>query len=226
MSQKGRDDELMDYLADLLLAEPETADLQALVVIPVSVLPDQPVSMAEPLNDGVFTAMSVAANIPNFGGLPLVFDCLQFRVGPFRLGLPLLGISSVHVLDQKMHILPGMQSWIIGIVQLPRERLCVVDLLSLFPVNEAATSPPEKLEAMPRMLVLRGSRWALAVHEIIGVQKLARADVRWRRRSESGVQSWYLGTIASDLCLLLDPGALQRQLERMLQATASVTQTD
>src|SRR5690606_1617510 len=106
-----------------------------------------------------------------------VFDCLLFRVGPYRLALPLLGISSVHNMDEDVHELPGMVDWILGVVQLSRERLCLVDLIRLFGGGTARDNQPAVTESVQRLIVLYGSRWALASHEILEVRQLKRADV-------------------------------------------------
>ncbi|GAA3948278.1 chemotaxis protein CheW [Allohahella marinimesophila] len=223
MSRQHRDAELMDYLADLLTVEPEAPEADA----PAPVLPDRTPVQATSEKAESLPAVHVSSDKPSvdYAGLPSAFDSLLFRVGPFKLALPLLGISSVHNYGDALHELPGMVSWILGVVQMPRERLCVVDMLSLFSgsAGHQRAAVPEPIQ---RLVVLYGSRWALACHEIIEVRQLKRADIRWRKPGASSSRSWCIGTLASDLCILVDPKQLHRYLDQLLQSSAGNGHTD
>ncbi|MAM86003.1 MAG: hypothetical protein CME36_01680 [unclassified Hahellaceae] len=242
MSRQSRDAEFMGYLTDLLTDEPELtepaespepakpaepaepAEPAAPAASPEPAEPQEPAQppVSEPLPLASIVDKKASARIPEvdppmaaYAGLPDVFDCLLFRVGPFKLALPLLGISSVHKYDETVHELPGMMSWILGIVQMPRERLCVVDMLSLF--NRQAA---QQTEPVQRLIVLYGSHWALASHDILEVRQLESADIRWRKPAAGSSRSWCVGTLAADLCILIDPRQLHIHLDRMLKSSA------
>ena len=214
MSCQRHDDELMDYLDDLLTTEPVvavTAEVEAPQVIAESSIAPQSMAPLAP----AASPLSSEKSTQDVASLPARFDCLLFRVGPFKLALPLLGISSVHTHARLLHTIPGMAQWILGIVQTPRERLCVVDLPTLFAGGAAASEEP-----IQRLIVLYGSRWAIACHEILEVRKQDSAKVRWRRIIPGSARAWCVGTLADDLCILLEPRQLHRHLDGLLRTSA------
>lgn len=146
------------------------------------------------------------------------FDVLLFHTRGVTLGIPLISLGHIYWQREALSTWPGAQPWFMGVKPLGQEALQVVDAGQYFlpdrPVKAPDPDGDDELPAAPDFTVLQlaGSLWSLAVEGVANPVVVTDSDIQWR--SFHAGSPWLAGAIKKHLCVLLDPPALIKALNR------------
>ncbi|MDT8428986.1 MAG: chemotaxis protein CheW [Pseudomonadales bacterium] len=130
------------------------------------------------------------------------FSCLLFEVGGLRIAAPLIDLGGITVLSEITPIF-AQPDWFMGILRWNERSIKVIDTASLIMPKQRNDSDETHYECV---LMLEGTDWGLAIDKATESLTIAPEAVRWRSNPAS--RPWLLGTVADQMCALLDVRAI------------------
>ena len=132
------------------------------------------------------------------------FECLLFKVAGLTLAVPLKELGGVLTMDEDLTPLFGQPEWFLGL--LPSKTAGTVKT-----IDTARWVMPEKYtsaagENLRYVILMEGTDWGMACHEVAEAISLTPEQVRWR--SDRGLRPWLAGTVVEHMCAIMDVAAL------------------
>ncbi|OMH30058.1 chemotaxis protein CheW [Motiliproteus sp. MSK22-1] len=132
------------------------------------------------------------------------FECLLFKVAGLTLAVPLKELGGVLTMDEDLTPLFGQPDWFLGL--LPSKTAGTVKT-----IDTARWVMPEKYtsaagENLRYVILMEGTDWGMACHEVAEAISLTPDQVRWR--SDRGLRPWLAGTVVEHMCAIMDVSAL------------------
>jgi chemotaxis signal transduction protein len=131
------------------------------------------------------------------------FRVLLFRVGQQRFAMPLVLLSSVALMPQRLHALPASPDWELGVARMRNVSVVIADLGGLLGIAAACEAP--------RYLLLVGEGRAAVICDQLEDAVLVDAEkVRWPKGARA--QPWLAGLLTAQMCVLIDPLVIEHAI--------------
>ena len=139
-------------------------------------------------------------------------DCLAFRLGPSILGMG-IGIAVEVVTLRRVKPVPDMPVHIIGVMQVRRKLIPLVDLRTMLSI-----SPDSKKE---RVLIIRSATGmvGLVVDEVLGIKKFDKEKIRRPPVIFRGLKRKYMAGLygdGDDMIILLNMDEILTADEKLI----------
>jgi purine-binding chemotaxis protein CheW len=127
------------------------------------------------------------------------FRALAFRIGEQRFAMPLVLMARVALMPDRLNRMPAQPDWHLGVARLNGVPVVVAELGRLFDAEFRC--------ANPRYLLMVGDGRTAVICDLIEDPLTVESDqVRWR--APKGHREWMAGVLIQELCMLLDPVAI------------------
>jgi purine-binding chemotaxis protein CheW len=192
-------DSALDLLLGDLLAEATGRSLPAAVDhAPLNSAAQAPLNKEEVAARAAKTETTLR---PSWAMQP--FRVLLFRVGRQRFAMPLVLMSSVALIPQRLHRLPSGPDWELGIARMRNVSVVIADLGGLLGIAAACEGP--------RYLLLVGEGSTAVTCDQLEDAVLVHGDqVRWPKGARA--QPWLAGLLTGQMCVLIDPLVVERAI--------------
>ncbi|MCW8884088.1 MAG: chemotaxis protein CheW [Motiliproteus sp.] len=132
------------------------------------------------------------------------FECLLFKVAGLTLAVPLVELGGVLTMEDDLNPLFGQPEWFLGL--LPSKTAGTVKT-----IDTARWVMPEKYteetrQGLKYVILMEGTDWGMACHEVAEAITLQPDQVRWR--GERSQRPWLAGTVIEHMCAIMDVSAL------------------
>ncbi len=204
--------------AEVLVAEPELKVAEIIAAPEVAEAAVEPEVALESITADVVeqhadteVAVETEANLeskPWHQGRPAwaqeKFECLLFNVSGLTLAVPLKELGGVLTMEADLNPLFGQPDWFLGL--LPSKTAGTVKT-----IDTARWVMPEKYtdearEGLKYVILMEGTDWGMACHEVAEAISLEPDQVKWR--SERSRRPWLAGTVVDHMCAIMDVSAL------------------
>ena len=139
------------------------------------------------------------------------FQCLLFKVDGLEYAAPLEWLNGILEWPDTVTELPKQHGWFVGLARNRDQNVKVVDLAQVLKMEYSSkTVSPLEQRAKYIMLINEG-RWGIACDAVADVISLSDREVRWRQNPRF---PWLVGTVAQEMCSLLDMEQLLSVLEQ------------
>jgi len=192
-------DSALGLLLDDLLAEAtEPAVNAAIDRASLNSAPPEPLTREEGSDDAGEAGKTLR---PTWAMQP--FRVLLFRVGQQRFAMPLVLMSSVALMPQRLHVLPSGPNWELGVARMRNVSVVVADLGGLLGIELPC--------AAPRYMLLVGEgRAAVSCDQLEDAVLIDGDRVRWPKGTR--VQPWLAGLLTGQMCVLIDPLVIEETI--------------
>lgn len=127
------------------------------------------------------------------------FRALVFSIGGQRFAMPLVLMARVALMPERLSRMPAQPDWFVGIARSHGLSVVVAELGGLVDAGFRCMNP--------RYLLVLGNGSTAVVCDLIEDPLTVESDqVCWR--SPSGRRDWMAGVLVEELCMLLDPEAI------------------
>lgn len=154
----------------------------------------------EPVTQAEVEPGSPPGSRPDWTQTP--FSCLLFEVGGLRIAAPLIDLGGITMLTEITPIF-AQPDWFMGILRWNGRNIKVIDTARLIMPGQQKDSDDKRYQCV---LMLEGTDWGLAIGKASESLTIAPQAVRWRSNLAS--RPWLLGTVAEQMCALLDVRAI------------------
>lgn len=134
------------------------------------------------------------------------FQILLFKVNGVLLGVPLTVLGGILKWSDKINAMPGMPTWILGMLLDRGHRILVMDTARILMPGRINNCPCDNCSRSGYVLLIQGTHWGLSVDELASTMLLQPYQVKWRDREDK--RSWFAGVIVEQLSVLLDVDGL------------------
>ncbi|RDE22436.1 chemotaxis protein CheW [Motiliproteus coralliicola] len=137
------------------------------------------------------------------------FDCLLFKVAGLMLAVPLVELGGVLVIEDELRPLFGQPDWFLGLLPSKTEGTVKAIDTARWVMPERY---PEDAGEFKYVILMEGSDWGMACHEVADAVTLEPDQVSWR--SDRGRRPWLAGTVIDHMCAIMDVSALLNLLQQ------------
>ncbi|WP_421866677.1 chemotaxis protein CheW [Motiliproteus sp.] len=137
------------------------------------------------------------------------FDCLLFNVAGLTLAVPLVELGGVLVIEDELRPLFGQPDWFLGLLPSKTEGTVKAIDTARWVMPERY---PEDAGEFKYVILMEGSDWGMACHEVADAVTLEPDQVSWR--SDRGRRPWLAGTVIDHMCAIMDVSALLNLLQQ------------
>lgn len=130
-------------------------------------------------------------------------EILEFRLANESYGIESLFISAVHPL-KSLTPLPGMPPFVLGIVSVRGQTLCVIDLRKFFDL------PGQGLSDLNKVVVARhnGVEFGILADAIVGFRTVPIGEIQSQLPTLTGIRQEHLKGVTPDQVIILDGATL------------------
>lgn len=125
-----------------------------------------------------------------------------FKLGSLTLAARAQIISGHQPYPEQLENLPNSPEWFLGLFLLDGRKIAVVDPAPLVFGEKKQSNNVGSESSYENILLLTGSRWAIACDEIIDKKQFSKEFIRLRENSES--KPWLIGTLTEPRAALVD----------------------
>lgn len=137
------------------------------------------------------------------------FDCLLFKVAGLTLAVPLVELGGVLVIEDELRPLFGQPDWFLGLLPSKTEGTVKAIDTARWVMPERY---PEDAGEFKYVILMEGSDWGMACHQVDDAITLEPDQVSWR--SDRGKRPWLAGTVVDHMCAIMDVSALLNLLKQ------------
>lgn len=173
------------------------------------------VELAEPIDltvDGLQSSIDINQwqdnGRPGWAQAP--FEVLIVDIGGLHLAIPLITLTQISPIDDKLHAPFGQASWLLGLQKTHKGMTKLVDTAELIMPER-----PNPVDNYRYALTIADTDWAMAVDAIHQPFVIEPEAIRWRPRREQ--RPWMAGTVKDHLCVLIDIPTLGNILSKNWQ---------
>lgn len=127
-------------------------------------------------------------------------EVLAFKIGMERYGIEVAFIKKVFSLKD-MSILPGVSSYIIGIINVRGDVVPVIDFKKIFGLRKANNVTSQKVI----VVATEESIYGLLADDVLGLENISEKDLQRDLPTLSGVRLEYLKGVTQHQLIIFDP---------------------